>query len=135
MEKQTNKFDTYLLFLNSLTKRHEVEKNNIEKKLGLYASVKDILEKRSCGQRIPLSSYAKLKEYDCPEQSLIHLFSKPLHPTSDGGFMLQDDDSLLFECPSLDCAQCWKNFIDNLTEAINSSDVMIKNTDFEEDEE
>lgn len=134
MRKQTTKFDTYLDFLNSLIKRHSLEKTNIEKKLALYSSIKEILEKRSYGQRIPNGEYAKLKEFDCPEQSLIHLFTKPLHPT-DGGYLLQDDDSLLFECPNLECSKCWKNFIDNLTEAINSSDVMIKNTNFEDDEE
>ena len=127
-QKQTNKFDVYMQFLDNLIKRNTIELNDIQKKVALYKAISSILEKRSRGELVSNYHYAELAKLSCPDKTLINLFVDS--DTLDRGEGFFNYDYMLSDCPSTNCSNCWKNYINTLVEIIYKSDAILKLIDF-----
>ena len=59
-QKQTNKFDVYIQFLDNLVKRNTIELNEVSNRIELYKAVSAILDKRSRGELVSNYHYLKI---------------------------------------------------------------------------
>ena len=124
--KQTSKFDDCRLFLASLISRHETEITVISDKVKMYRLLDSILKMKSTGKKIPVSSYEALSRLDCPYVSFMNLFTGNVIFEPDGVSLPDNEDEMLDNCPNIGCSECWKTYIDELVELINSSEICIK---------
>ena len=118
--KQTDKFDRIIDFLNahifSFQQCMLEDKQNID----LYRDIVKILEKKSRGERIITSDYKALASISCPNEAISELF-----------FQLTDQYtpdyySFTNNWPNIECSECWKKYLECVTENINKADSDIK---------
>lgn len=124
--KYTEKFDGCRLFLKSIIYRHLKEIDEIQKKINVYKTLDRLLEKKSKNLAISDSEYAELRKLDCPHISLLELFAGNVDISPEGLTVLGNEEDMLADCYTLSCDQCWKQYINELVESINSSELIIK---------
>lgn len=119
-EAITTKFDSYIRYLNSYIYRNQLYIAQSVKEVDVCMVLKEILEERSCGRRIPYSFYEKLFKLSCPNRTIVSILSG-----ADNG---SDEDNCedSFTCHETDCASCWRSYIEESLAALETSDVVVK---------
>ena len=118
--KQTNKFDRFIDYLDANIFSYQQCMLEDKQYIDLYREIKKLLEKKSCGGRIVSSDYKSLASISCPNENISALF---LELT---GNNISDIYSPSDNCHNNECSDCWKKYIDYLTESINHSDASTK---------
>ena len=119
-EAITTKFDSYIRYLNSYIYRNQLYIAQSVKEVDVCMILKEILEERSCGRRIPYSLYEKLSKISCPNRTITAV----LTGTDNGSEDDNCEDSLT--CYETDCTSCWKSYIEETLETLENSDVVVK---------
>ena len=74
-EAITTKFDSYIRYLNSYIYRNQLYIAQSVKEVDVCMILKEILEEKSCGRRIPYSFYEKLSKLSCPNRTIVSILS------------------------------------------------------------
>lgn len=118
--KQTDKFDRFIDYLDADIFSHQQCMLEDKQYIDLYREIKKLLEKKSRGGRIVSSDYKLLASISCPNEIASALFFEL------SGNTVIDMYSPDNNCHNNECSECWKKYIDNLTESINKSDASTK---------
>ena len=118
--KQTDKYDRFMDYLDANIFSHQQCMLEDKQYIDLYREIKKLLEKKSRGGRIVSSDYKLLASISCPNENISALF---LELT---GNNIPDIYSPSDNCHNNECSDCWKKYIDYLTESINHSDASTK---------
>ena len=118
--KQTDKYDRFMDYLDANIFSHQQCMLEDKQYIDLYREIKKLLEKKSRGGRIVSSDYKLLASISCPNENISSLFIELT------GNDIADTNSPSDNCHSNECSECWKKYIDFLTESINNSDALTK---------
>lgn len=118
--KQTDKFDRFMDYLDASIFSYQQCMLEDKQYIDLYREIKKLLEKKSRGGRIVSSDYKSLASISCPNEVVSALFFEL------SGETITDMYSPMNNCYNNECSECWKKYIDNLTESINKSDASTK---------
>ena len=132
-QKQTNKFDVYIQFLDNLVKRNTIELHEVSNRIELYKAVSAILDKRSRDELVSNYHYLELAKISCPDKTFFNLFGNSEEAWSNidpDGPLMFEDDNMVSNCPETNCGACWKNYINALVDIIYKSDSVLKKIDF-----
>ena len=119
-EPITTRFDGYIRYLNSYIYRNQLYIAQSMKEVDVCMVIKEILEEKSRGRRIPYSFYEKLSKISCPNRNIVAI----LTGSDDAGDEENQEDNMI--CHETDCVTCWKNYIDETLAALENSEVVIK---------
>ena len=123
--KITDRYDNCRLFLSSLMLKQKTDLSDMENTHKMYEIMDSILEKKSKDNVIPEEEYEKLRQLDCPHVSFLSLFVGDAIIEPDG-ILFPEEDALLANCPHMKCTECWKKYIDELSELVNNSSLCLK---------
>ena len=118
--KQTDKYDRFMDYLDANIFSHQQCMLEDKQYIDLYREIKKLLEKKSRGGRIVSSDYKLLASISCPNENITSLFIELTGNTATNMYSPSDN------CYSNECSECWKKYIDFLTESINNSDALTK---------
>lgn len=117
----TSKFDALEHFINATSAVCAQKINCCQGILEVNKIVLDIIGRRKRSKRIPISEYAALAKYGCPDAFF--------------NYSLGDDeaeyyDSQLDNCVKTTCGYCWKDYINKTIDSLNNHpNLLIKNID------
>ena len=115
----TSKFDALEHFINATSAVCAQKINCCQGILEVNKIVLDIIGRRKRSKRIPISEYAALAKYGCPDAFF--------------NYCLGDDeaeyyDSQLDNCVRTTCGYCWKDYINKTVDSLNNHpNLLIKN--------
>ncbi len=115
----TSKFDALEHFINATSAVCAQKINCCQGILEVNKIVLDIIGRRKRSKRIPISEYAALAKYGCPDAFF--------------NYGLGDDeaeyyDSQLDNCVRTTCGYCWKDYINKTVDSLNNHpNLLIKN--------
>ena len=119
-EAITTKFDSYIRYLNSYIYRNQLYIAQSVKEVDVCMVLKEILEEKSRGRRIPYSFYEKLSKISCPNRTITAILSG----IDNGSDEDNCEDSMT--CHETDCISCWRSYIEESLSALETSDVVVK---------
>lgn len=128
MAKITNKFDNYVDYVNAMIARLTVEQDTASKRIALFKLIIDIIRKKERGTLVDVDEYKALAKISCPDYEALKIFTvnSICHNDEDPS---DNPEKLLFICPTVSCETCWNNYINRIAEALNESNVNVKNLD------
>lgn len=124
--KTTDRYDRCRVFLSGLIAKQKADLSSIENAHNMYVIMDSILEKKSRNADVPDEDYEKLRQLDCPHVSFLSLFVGDAAIEEVDGWILPDEDDMLNNCPHIKCVDCWKKYINELSELVNDSSLCLK---------
>lgn len=126
MAEITNKFDNYVDYVNAMIARLTVEQESASKRIALFKLIVNIIRKKERGTLVDADEYKALAKISCPDYEALKVFTvnSIYHDDEDPS---ENPEKLLFICPTVSCETCWNNYINRIAEALNESDVNVKN--------